>query len=70
MRSSLTVGSDGGGLELAPRSPDLTPSDFFLLGYAKSRVYVTKPRDFPTLEARIRALQRRGSMREEVAGVL
>ena len=36
----------------APRSLDLTPYDFFWV-YVKSRVNAIKPRDLPTLEARI-----------------
>ena len=31
-----------GPVEWAPRSPDLTPCDFFFWGYVKSRVYATK----------------------------
>ena len=37
-----------------PRSPDLTPPDFFLWGYLKSRVYETRPRDLEELKTRIR----------------
>jgi hypothetical protein len=37
-----------------PRSPDITPCDFFLWGYVKDRVFVpTLPRDLPALKARI-----------------
>jgi len=37
-----------------PRSPDLTPCDFFLWGYIKDRVYVpSMPRDLPQLRQRI-----------------
>ena len=43
-----------GPLEWAPRSPDLTPCDFFLWGHIKTLVYANNPRDLPTLEARIR----------------
>lgn len=43
-----------GPIEWAPRSPDLTPCDFFLWGYIKSRVYATKPADLSILENRIR----------------
>jgi len=35
----------------APRSPDLTPCDFFLWGYVKDRVFVA--RDLADLKARI-----------------
>ena len=34
---------------LAPRSPDLTPCDFSLWGYHKSRVYVTNPTNLQEL---------------------
>ena len=37
-----------------PRSPDLTPPDFFLWGYLKSRVYSTSPSTLDELEERIR----------------
>lgn len=43
-----------GPLEWAPRSPDLTPCDFFLWGYIKSKVYATKPRNLAELEEKIR----------------
>ena len=37
-----------------PRSPNLTPCDFFLWGYIKDRVYVPPmPRDLPQLRQRI-----------------
>ena len=36
-----------------PRSPDITPLDFFLWGYVKDRVYRTPVRDVETLESRI-----------------
>ena len=38
---------------VAARSPDLTPCDFFLWGFVKSKVYATKPRDIPELKERI-----------------
>lgn len=37
-----------GDVEWPPRSPDLSPCDYFLWGYLKARVYINKPR---TLEA-------------------
>ncbi|GBN47399.1 Acetylcholinesterase-1, partial [Araneus ventricosus] len=37
----------GGFQECPPRSPDLTPIDFFLWGYLKQQVYATPP---PTLQ--------------------
>jgi len=36
-----------------PRSPDLTPPDYFLWGYLKGRVYQNKPRTIDTLKANI-----------------
>ena len=35
------------------RSPDLTPCDFFLWGWAKEEVYKTKPKTIPELKERI-----------------
>lgn len=37
-----------------PRSPDLSPADFFLWGYLKHRVYIHKPRTLLELKAKIR----------------
>ena len=39
--------------EWPPRSPDLTPCDFYLWGYTKEEVYKTKPRTLEDLEIRI-----------------
>jgi hypothetical protein len=36
-----------------PYSPDLTPMDFWLWGYVKSRIYATQPDDLDELEQRI-----------------
>jgi len=36
-----------------PRSPDLTPSDYFLCGYLKGRVYQNKARTIDALKANI-----------------
>ena len=36
-----------------PRSPDITPLDFFLWGYVKDRVYRTPVRDVETLQSQI-----------------
>lgn len=41
------------GIEWPPRSPDLTPCDFFLWGYLKSKVYSSPPRDTDELKQRI-----------------
>lgn len=42
-----------GSMEWPPRSPDLTPLDYFLWGYVKSMVYKTKPTDLEDLKQRI-----------------
>ena len=36
-----------------PRSPDITPLDFFLWGYVKDRVQRTPVRDVETLQSRV-----------------
>lgn len=43
----------GGPISWAPRSPDLTPLDFFLWGYIKTKVYKTKVNDTDDLKDRI-----------------
>ena len=47
--------SKSGDLDLPPRSPDLTPPDFFLWRHLKSKVYVNKPRTVEELKDNIRA---------------
>ena len=42
-------------VEWPPRSPDLTPLDFFLWGHLKAKVYTTQPRDIDDLQRRITA---------------
>lgn len=42
-----------GAIEWPPRSPDLTPLDFFLWGYLKNRVYQDRPIDIENLRERI-----------------
>ena len=42
-------------VEWPPRSPDLTPLDFFLWGHLKSKVYTTPPRDLDDLQERVTA---------------
>ena len=37
----------------APRSPDLTPCDFFLWGYLKNKVFTTSPENIDVLRQRI-----------------
>ena len=41
------------GVQWAPHSPDLSPLDFFLWGYVKSRAYVSKPQTIADLKAAI-----------------
>lgn len=43
-----------GDINWPPRSPDLTPMDFFLWGYLKSKVYVNKPTSLALLKQNIR----------------
>lgn len=43
-----------GDIEWPPRSPDLTPLDFFLWGYLKGRVYDDPPATIAQLKQRIR----------------
>lgn len=42
-----------GAVEWPPRSPDITPLDFYLWGYLKSRVYVNRPGSIEELKIRI-----------------
>lgn len=44
----------GGPTAWPPRSPDLTPPDFFLWGYIKSKVYIEEPTTAQDMEERIR----------------
>ena len=46
------MGRDG-PIPWPPRSPDITPLDFFLWGYVKNIVYRTKVRDINDLQHRI-----------------
>jgi hypothetical protein len=52
--SSQSVISRNGDQNLPPRSRDLTPCDFFLWGFVKSRVYANKPQTVPELKKEIR----------------
>lgn len=56
VKSRVPVGSisRGGNINWPPRSPDLTPMDFFLWGYLKSKVYVNKPTSLAQLRENIR----------------
>ena len=40
-------------VEWPPRSPDLTPCDYFLWGYLKNKVFETPPRNIQDLRERI-----------------
>ena len=42
-----------GPIPWPPRSPDITPLDFFLWGYVKDTVYRTKVREMTDLKQRI-----------------
>ena len=43
----------GHQVEWPPRSPDLTPCDFFLWGYLKSKVFISPPDSLDDLRQRI-----------------
>lgn len=43
-----------GAIEWPARSPDMTPLDYFLWGYLKSKVYVNRPNNIESLKIRIR----------------
>jgi hypothetical protein len=45
-----------GSMAWPPRSPDLTPLDFFMWGYVKTIVYAEKIRDLNLLRQRITAV--------------
>ena len=40
-------------IEFPPRSPDLTPRDFFLWGYLKNKVFSISPQDIDILRQRM-----------------
>ena len=44
----------GGPVGWPPRSPDMTPLDFFLWGYVKSKVYIVEPTTIENMQERIR----------------
>ena len=48
-----TICSTDGTISWAPRSPDMTPLDFFLWGHIKSNIYKTNVRDLDDLKSRI-----------------
>jgi hypothetical protein len=43
----------GGPISWAPRSPDLSPLDFFLWGYIRTNIYKTRIKDLDDLKTRI-----------------
>ena len=45
--------SRNGDISWPPRSPDLTPPDFFLWGYLKGKVYINKPNTLQELKNNI-----------------
>ena len=45
----------GGAIAWPPRSPDITPLDFFLWGYIKDAVHRTKVKDISHLKEKINA---------------
>lgn len=47
--------SKRGNIEWPPRSPDLSPPDFFLWGFLKNKVYSNKPATITALKQNIRA---------------
>ena len=59
--------------EWPPRSPDMTPCDFFLWGYLKNKVFQTVPPSLAVLEQRIRheitSLRRTRMVRRAVAAM-
>lgn len=60
-----------GPIEWPARSPDLSPLDYFLWGYLKSKVYVTKPQTVQDLRRRIldeAALIPRDYIRNAISG--
>ena len=64
----------GHDVEWPPRSPDLTPCDFFLWGYIKSKVFVNPPQTIHNLRQKIinefNALQQQQDMiRNAVRGM-
>jgi hypothetical protein len=47
------IGRESAMYPWPPRSPDLTPCDFFLWGYVKSKVYTTQPKSLDDLQRKI-----------------
>ena len=53
MNAVNRVVSRNGDIPWPPLSPDLTPCDYFLWGYMKTKVFETKPRTIADLKQRI-----------------
>ena len=51
-----------------PRSPDLSPLDFFLLGYLKGEVYIDKPNT--PQELKLKVIQEISRITQEVSTVM
>lgn len=51
--SQRWMGRGSPNMPWPPRSPDLTPCDFFLWGFLKSKVYQTRPSTIPELKEKI-----------------
>ncbi|KAM8701433.1 hypothetical protein ACLKA7_005505 [Drosophila subpalustris] len=56
--------SKSGDLDRPPHSPDLTPPDFFLWGYLKSKVYVNKSK-FVKKQPLFRPKCKKGTIRHQ-----
>ena len=48
------MGRGSSNMPWPPRSPDLTPCDFFMWGFVKSRVYGARPKTIAELKKRIK----------------
>jgi hypothetical protein len=57
-KNPARVISRNGAQNWPSRSCDLTPYDFFLWGFVKSRVYANKPQTIPEFKAVIRQVTR------------
>jgi hypothetical protein len=64
--SSQSVISRNGSQNWPPSSCDLTPCDFFLWEFVKSRVYANKPQTIPELKAGLRRVT--GETEQQLCG--
>ncbi|CAH2016536.1 unnamed protein product [Acanthoscelides obtectus] len=53
LRVRQYVDQKSGAIEWPPRSPDLSPLDFFMWGHLKSKIYATQPTSLEDLRQRI-----------------